>query len=131
MWCCVVSIGLMWQMKQAEQVRRLCSLEQRCSTASQRTMDTQQRKQAENSEYGDICLTRVMLLLQVLQSHFDQLKQHLLSSRPEDFGLDKDSEWNLASAQGALHQSQAGLLLGCLEVMIEDVVAEATGKTGT
>ena len=29
--------------------------------------------------------------------------------------------------QGCLHQTHAGLLLGCLEVVIEDVVAEATG----
>jgi len=29
--------------------------------------------------------------------------------------------------QGALRHTQAGLLLGCLEVMIEDVAAEATG----
>ena len=33
--------------------------------------------------------------------------------------------------QGALRQTQAGLLLGCLEVMIEDVVAEATGTAAS
>ena len=67
------------------------------------------------------------MLLQVLQGNFSQLKQRLLDSKPEDFGLEKDCDWNLATPQGGLHQSQAGLLLGCLEVMIEDTVAEATG----
>ena len=69
------------------------------------------------------------LLVQVLQGSFSQLKERLLDSKPEDFGLDKDCEWNVASPQGELHQSQAGLLLGCLEVVIEDVVYEATGST--
>ena len=69
------------------------------------------------------------MLLQVLQGSFSQLKERLLHSKPEDFGLDKDCEWNVASPQGGLHQSQAGLLLGCLEVVIEDVVNEATGSS--
>ena len=70
------------------------------------------------------------MLLQVLQGSFSQLKQRLLNSKPEDFGLEKDCDWNLATPQGGLHQGQAGLLLGCLEVMIEDTVAEATGRDG-
>lgn len=69
------------------------------------------------------------LLLQVLQGTFSQLKQRLLDSKPEDFGLSKDCDWNVASPQGGLHQGQAGLLLGCLEVVIEDVVDDATGTT--
>ena len=69
------------------------------------------------------------LLVQVLQGSFSQLKERLLGSKPEDFGLDKDCDWNVASPAGGLHQSQAGLLLGCLEVVIEDVLNEATGST--
>ena len=68
------------------------------------------------------------MLLQVLQGKFSQLKQRLLDSKPEDFGLEKECDWNLASPQGGLHQGQAGLLLGSLEVMIEDTVAEAIGS---
>lgn len=67
--------------------------------------------------------------MQVLQGHFTQLKQRLLDSKPEDFGLDKDCDWNVASPQGTLHQAQAALLLGCLEVVVEDVIAEATGSS--
>ncbi|KAL3136619.1 hypothetical protein ABBQ38_005859 [Trebouxia sp. C0009 RCD-2024] len=67
---------------------------------------------------------------QVLQGNFSELKQRLLDSKPEDFGLDKDCEWNVASSQGGLHQAQAGLLLGCLEVVIEDAVDDATGPDG-
>ena len=63
----------------------------------------------------------------MLQGSFSQLKQRLLDSKPEDFGLERDCDWNLATPQGGLHQGQAGLLLGCLEVMIEDAVAEAIG----
>ena len=67
-------------------------------------------------------------VLQTLQEQFSQLKQRLLDSNVKDFGLDKDCDWSATSAQGALHQSQAALLLGSLEAMIEDVVAEATGS---
>ena len=68
-----------------------------------------------------------MLLLQVLQGHFSQLKHRLLACEPADFSLGKDCDWNVGFPVGALHQTQAALLLGCLEVLIEDVVAEATG----
>ena len=44
------------------------------------------------------------LLLQVLQGNFSQLKQRLLDSKPKDFGLKKDCDWNLATPQGGLHQ---------------------------
>ncbi|DBA84856.1 TPA: hypothetical protein ACH3X1_005879 [Trebouxia sp. C0004] len=67
---------------------------------------------------------------QTLQGHFSSLRQRLLSCELEDFGMDKDADWALTSPQGALRHTQAGLLLGCLEVVIEDVVAEATGSSG-
>ncbi|DBB12260.1 TPA: hypothetical protein ACH3X3_006362, partial [Trebouxia sp. C0006] len=66
---------------------------------------------------------------QTLQRHFSSLRQRLLSCELADFGMDKDADWALTSPQGSLRHTQAGLLLGCLEVMIEDVVAEATGSS--
>lgn len=78
-----------------------------------------------------MCLHSTTSLLQVLQGHFSQLKQRLLACEPADFGLEKDCDWNVGIPQGALHQSQAALLLGCLEVLIEDVVVDATGMAAT
>ncbi|KAA6422807.1 MAG: hypothetical protein FRX49_07342 [Trebouxia sp. A1-2] len=68
---------------------------------------------------------------QTLQRRFSSLRHRLLSCELADFGMDRDAEWALTSPQGALRHTQAGLLLGCLEVMIEDVVAEATGSSGS
>lgn len=48
----------------------------------------------------------------------------------EHFGLDRSCDLNPATSRGLLHQTHISLLLGCMEVVVEDIVAQATGPDG-
>lgn len=48
----------------------------------------------------------------------------LCSPQAEHFGLDRSCDLNPATPRGLLHQTQIALLLGCLEVVVEDIVAQ-------
>ncbi|KAL4855268.1 Fanconi anemia group I protein [Chlorella vulgaris] len=63
----------------------------------------------------------------MLRKCFVSLRSRLAQSTLEDFSIDAGTEYCLSGAAGQLGQAQADVLLGCMEVCMEDMVAELTG----
>ncbi|KAK9804377.1 hypothetical protein WJX72_009956 [[Myrmecia] bisecta] len=63
---------------------------------------------------------------ELLHGCFGSIKQRLLACELEDFGMDKSTDFSLASLQGELNQTYAVLLLGVLEVLLEETLRDAT-----
>lgn len=65
-----------------------------------------------------------------LRRLFASLRSRLASCPLEDFNFDQSTVFSSNEAQGALNQAYAHMLLGCYEVMMEDVVSDIDGRGG-
>eukprot|EP00798_Chlamydomonas_sp_ICE-L_P007594 gene7594-749_t len=63
----------------------------------------------------------------VLIEQYNNVKSCLLQCEAESFNLDKSCVFNPSCVVGASNQLRVSCLLGCLEVVMEDVVGEASG----
>eukprot|EP00884_Botryococcus_braunii_P018982 jgi/Botrbrau1/5768/Bobra.0134s0035.2 len=63
--------------------------------------------------------------IMALRECFETICSRMLESHLEDFGLDGLTEFSAALPQGLLNQMTAGVLLGSIEVFMEDLVEQA------
>jgi hypothetical protein len=62
-----------------------------------------------------------------LRKLFSSLRRRLASCPLEDFNFDQSTAFGSADAQGSLNQAYAHMLLGCYEVVMEDIVNDIDG----
>ena len=65
-----------------------------------------------------------------LRRLFASLRRRLASCPLEDFNFDQSTVFSSSEGQGMLNQAYAHMLIGCYEVMMEDVVRDIDGKGG-
>jgi Fanconi anemia group I protein len=65
-----------------------------------------------------------------LRKLFVSLRRRLASCPLEDFNFDQSTAFASHDAQGALNQAYAHMLLGCYEVVMEDIICDIDGGGG-
>ncbi|KAL4531553.1 hypothetical protein Ndes2437A_g08876 [Nannochloris sp. 'desiccata'] len=96
----------------------------RLANDSESEEEEEARKEAEDEHEGDDDDSAAGPALQKL---FASLRRRLATCPLEDFNFDQSTAFASHDAQGALNQAYAHMLLGCYEVVMEDIVCDIDG----